>query len=1028
MTTSEAFLEVLRSRSRDLVMGVEFYASGVLPGADGYDPADALECFAASKFTFRGKEYKRMVTKFNDLKRSLSQSFNSVSLSFTDAIAGDPPVRYMSAFILNNQVEGLHVVVRLVSLSLVDDDDLEDTYTLFTGQCEKPLDVDYATVQISAKAHLGTIDLEIPPRTFSPDDPEGREVGDPLFEGFRFSPTNFSVGYQERVAWGGLLGALGFKKTVTKTLQYSSYSDLDSAQVVPLAIGRTQLPGRVIAGLDIGAYILALYAFAGHEISGYSSFKTNTPGFSQPLGIYYHYGELGGVGEQIPTSDTVTPPAIPYPGDGYYSRTAWIACYFTGTEVSQQDAAPEVSAVVLGAIVPLPDEDGNFTLRGFTDNPAYITRWILTNPHLMNLPEELIDDAVCIETARYCDQWIIDDADTDRVFLPDSEDGQAGVNYQRFNSTSRISSNWWKRKIDGLTEAYLEEAGYEFFDPTEAQEASTPDRTYRRRFTVNVPLTDKMKAIDFLYEVIFPAARMFLTEGSNSKIQIRVKKPADNTLIRSASLVGTDEIAVQSVMAWVNSLEGKILIDPGSVTSEVRRVTGWHYSDIGNSITLSASGGVTASGATFSGGNNTTTPATAALTVTSDTGTKSATIDGVVVEYTTSTGDTTSTLAASLAAAINANPTLNKYVGASWNTASPTVVTLSSKLGFLELSSPLEFAHDLSEEVLRVMFVFTAGADTQGDETRSNTIKRSFKWPLGSRQSSVNRIVLKYRESSQDYRLVELRENDSVHQLQVKKVLPKEINGTAIDNYHQARRIALGYLAELRDGDFFASISGDGEHLLIQEGQVGCVANPSGGFKNLPIRAEDITITADLKINLVGRLYSSSMYDDTVAAKVVPLPTTLSAWRDRPPDQITDLTLEQVDETATSATVRGTFVFAPYPAAQSQIARIQIKRDGQPTFVDSGLIIRPAADNTGAFEVAGLPPGTHEFKAIAEAFGLVGTASDVESIMTTVNGTIEVTQIIIGEYLDFADDTAREVSRNNLGAASADLIDGGFIL
>ena len=75
-----------------------------------------------------------------------------------------------------------------------------------------------------------------------------------------------------------------------------------------------------------------------------------------------------------------------------------------------------MTAIVKGE-AEIPDYLGNFTERGFTDNPVYLTRFILTDADLMNLDAALIDDAECIKTAALCDEILQDDTNAELVVM-----------------------------------------------------------------------------------------------------------------------------------------------------------------------------------------------------------------------------------------------------------------------------------------------------------------------------------------------------------------------------------------------------------------------------------------------------------------------------------------------------------------------------------------------------------------------------------------------------------------------------------
>ena len=216
------------------------------------------------------------------------------------------------------------------------------------------------------------------------------------------------------------------------------------------------------------------------------------------------------------------------------------------------------------------------------------------------------------------------------------------------------------------------------------------------------------------------------------------------------------------------------------------------------------------------------------------------------------------------------------------------------------------------EECMRVMRSYSDRALRQANCARANILMDTFKWPLGSRQKSVNRIDLKFRDAIDDFRPTELRIRDDAHIAKVGKVLPLEVNGAAIDNSHQAYRIALGALAEQRDADFFTQWGADGEALLDQIGWVVCVTDSSSGLVNFPVREEEKSINApgQISIGLIGRKYATSLYYDDVVERTIPLPTTLSLPRARtePETEIDmsggDVTLTPVE--ANAARVRFT--------------------------------------------------------------------------------------------------------------------------
>lgn len=178
-------------------------------------------------------------------------------------------------------------------------------------------------------------------------------------------------------------------------------------------------------------------------------------------------------------------------------------------------------------------------------------------------------------------------------------------------------------------------------------------------------------------------------------------------------------------------------------------------------------------------------------------------------------------------------------------------------------------------EVMRVAAVFSDRAVTRSATSRSNVIKATYSWLLGNREKSINRIDLKYRDASDDWRLVELRLRDDAHIEKTKKVSNLEINGQAIDNTDQAYRITAGLLAEKRDADFFYKWEATREALLLQEGDIVAITDGGSGVVNLPVRIEQLEFdlnNASLPVaSFTARKYSSTLYDDSIVERTIPV-------------------------------------------------------------------------------------------------------------------------------------------------------------
>lgn len=178
-------------------------------------------------------------------------------------------------------------------------------------------------------------------------------------------------------------------------------------------------------------------------------------------------------------------------------------------------------------------------------------------------------------------------------------------------------------------------------------------------------------------------------------------------------------------------------------------------------------------------------------------------------------------------------------------------------------------------EVMRVVMVFSDREETRSAIGASNVIKGTFKWLLGNRRSRKNVIELQYREASQDFRLVKLIERDDANIAKIKEQKKEKVNGQAIDNYFQAKRISTGLLAEALDADFFYEWSATRRALLLEEGDVVAITDNGSGVINLPVMIEDIDIEADRAglplANFTARKYYSTLYDDSVNELSIPV-------------------------------------------------------------------------------------------------------------------------------------------------------------
>lgn len=405
-----AALSTILASADDISVVCEIYSADTLPGDDGLDPANAIDCFAAiDGITFRGRSYRRLVKSFGRVSRGITGKIDTTSVTFSNV------TREMSEFEFTYGFEGLILCVRLLSRG--QSVALTDSQILFTGRCEKPDSGNKEQLPVKAKFILGGLDPVIPRRKFGPEDHEGRPSTHPEFEGFINMPqegtTSYSVRERKRNPWGLALGIVGFfflkkTRTVTKTLHWSSFSDLDANKSVPEIFGRAQILGTHIGYADVGAEIRLRTAYCEGEIYDYVTIKILDSRLTFNPGAYYEsFGRVGALNGDDPT----------WIAPGNYSRTANIRMGLNNSTIDTVDAAPDIAAIILGRIMKTPDDAGVWNTDAWTNNAAAHARFLLTSPDYFKLNEGWIDDADAAECFNYNDELIFNAGVSDFMFI-----------------------------------------------------------------------------------------------------------------------------------------------------------------------------------------------------------------------------------------------------------------------------------------------------------------------------------------------------------------------------------------------------------------------------------------------------------------------------------------------------------------------------------------------------------------------------------------------------------------------------------
>src|SRR6185369_10577364 len=103
------------------------------------------------------------------------------------------------------------------------------------------------------------------------------------------------------------------------------------------------------------------------------------------------------------------------------------------------------------------------------------------------LDENFIEARRAAISAFYCSGAVRDTTNAERLLLPNTEVGIAGVEYHRYNSTSLITGGCWPISTGQFPASRVDhEAKYVFFDPASppAPEDIEVKTFYRKRYTV----------------------------------------------------------------------------------------------------------------------------------------------------------------------------------------------------------------------------------------------------------------------------------------------------------------------------------------------------------------------------------------------------------------------------------------------------------------------------------------------------------------------------------------------------------------
>ena len=922
----------LQQQTRSIVELYEFFP----PEVEDFTPANAALRFAnvgdttgqgvtgalVGGYTWNEAFYERRVLSRGDIKRTAGKQANSVNVTIANADY------QLSAWLISNPLEGFWVQVRQPSITAPN-----ESLILFAGRCSKP-DEAFPELTLTISQDAGAADAELPPRKFSTVCPlavdfKGRECrgGKMLSEhtaAYR-AATDCNGSRQQCSSYGNLENNQGLqfvqisgtysyqveevqrflfffqrKKKRTVSAVWSTSSDVQADTPIPEIGGLVQVEAVPFMTADTGIFVRFLQILAGADTDDVLDVRIRDQEYlpaphtgTQQIA----YGLLGSQGQ---------PDSAQFPGAGKFSGLTWVEGQVAGADPnSANDKAPTVTAIVRGRQFETPDNYGQFTEGDidWTDCGPYMVRHYLLT--LGRLLRSQMDDESVIVAAKKTFEPVIDDTGFQQAIVPrtvNTVDFRTYASLRGFGAATIDKILLLMAQGKALTGGYgaLVDEWRRYVDLADMPDFYAPNRKVGRRYTSNWALKEGTTLSDFLHDVLLPSFNGQLIFSAAGKVQIKVDGPAPHTYLTDAVASGTT-IDVEDVTPWLTRLGQLVIVSPHTAAAELTRVMAWEYADVLDNpiqVAVASTGTLTlsASDAELTGGTA-AMPAQTTITVGGAVSAGSVvqiTLDGITVDYTARADDDRDAIAGYLCALVNAEPTLRRYLKASWDADSDAIL-ITSKTGTLTLTEALTKEHAANDEVLVVSMAFGDTANANQSRYLTNT----FAWPLGSRSSSYNRFTGSIRSITHDWASVPLERNVIWHQRQIRKTNTLEMNLSAVDTAHQAARLLRIKSGKERYCDWFCSFAAPGEALLLDIGDVIAVSHYSGAGKLafVPVVIEDISVDRNQSARIVARLYRTDIYDDRIAAIDSPILMPVQA--------VTKFSISAVNTTTNKLTAAG---------------------------------------------------------------------------------------------------------------------------
>lgn len=919
----------------DFYLGVEFY----LPDFDDIfaRPDLALFRLSASRFKWHNLDYRDAIRSIPEMKKFIGKSFNSMTLELTNVERG---YNSGSAFVFKQLIKGMRVAVRIMFPALedvnmtrliwwgrvVESEDLDaDGVKINCSQEVGNFSYEVGTDKYGSSCGLFYGKGEcLGNETFEQKSPLYRAAFNAFGQGGcnrtfarcqqlqndRFYQGQNQVaitGQFDRVTvvngnMSGLFGLLGlfFKsKKITHTpVPYSSKNQSPNIDTtIAKVYGRSRIELNPFTWVDIGTELNGLLGGCKGPIQGFYNIICHNPKLTL-ASITQHLGELGGEGTQQPDPR--------FPQSGYNSKLAYIGASYTGSPAADEpEELPITSAIIKGSLLLVPDGFGGFK-KAWSHNPVDIVRDLITNFPYTVIKNSWFNERINARTFERCFTVIEDDTDAEIPVITAAEfTSYQNGEFQRFRSTSRYDANVLRLNngteppTTGLARHNVQLESVENIPIFDDIYSYPPDinwgsvinspvvvqsRTYLMyRYTTNLVIREKSKLSDVLFSLVLPTFRGFLNFDLFGRVGIDCRRPADNCFIRSNTAVTDAEVPVTNVVNFFSTY-GYLLIGNGLKTCEVAKIKGIRYVN-GNAETIVS---CTSTGVGVACPTTFQTREFAPAEITIEFNGVCGAGDVITLTFTEPNGDilkwdyacdeldSIDVVAEMFRTRLMASPAFRESWTAEIFSLNKSKIYVRCQTGYITLNKELEYAHNIGEEVLRVVEIYEDGKD----DVHSNGIRDNMKdFVLNSkRQETYHGVKATYISAVRDFVQVEIQPRiawDAAENERNMNFLELDLRG--VDNYKQAAGLQKAAAIHYIDGNLSAKFTTGLRGMFHEHSEVIAIRHQTmEGVSYTPFSIEDMSFNPRGEVTLDVQLYLSAEFDERVAKEEKFLETTLS--------------------------------------------------------------------------------------------------------------------------------------------------------